>query len=68
MHGEIDASGGEGFLNLFGENSFAKSALGADLGQRDVDDPVARGMDDFGFHVVPARAQQRGNMVSLPES
>ena len=52
MHGEIDSAGGEGFFDFFGEH-----ALGADLGERDVGDFVASGMDDFDFDFVAARAQ-----------
>ena len=67
MHGEIDAAGGESFFDLFGENSFAKSALGADHGQGDVGDFVAGGVDDLDFDFMAARAQQRGDVVRLPE-
>ncbi len=67
MHGEIDAAGGEGFFYLFGENSFAKSALGAHLGQGDIGNLVAGGMNNFNFDFVAARAQQCGDVVGLPE-
>src|SRR5208282_5913437 len=62
VHGEIDASGGEGFFNFLG-----KHALGANHGQSDVGDFVAGGVDDFDFDVVAARAQERGNVVGLPQ-
>ena len=62
MHGEIDASGGEGFFDFFGEH-----ALGADHGEGDVGDFVAGGVDDFDFDFVAAGAQERGDVVGLPE-
>ena len=62
MHGEIDASGGEGFFDFFGEH-----ALGADHGQGDVGDFVAGGVNDFDFDFVAAGAQQGGDVVGLPE-
>ena len=62
MHGEIDAPGGESFFNFF-----RKHAFGADLGQGDVGDLVASSVDDFDFHFVAAAAQQRGDVVGLPE-
>src|ERR1700746_3756775 len=63
MHGEIDASGGQSLFDLL-----RKHALRADLGQGDVGDFVARGVDDFNFNLMSAGAQQRGDMVGLPES
>src|SRR5579863_3985358 len=67
MHGEIDLAGGEGFFNFFREDPFAKSALGADHSQRNVGDLVAGGVDDFDFDFVAAVAQERRNVVGLPE-
>ena len=63
MHREIDAAGGEGFFNLLGEHS-----LGSDLGQCDVGNLVAGGVDDFNFDFMPPPAQQRGNVIGLPKS
>jgi hypothetical protein len=68
MHGEIDEAGGEGFFDFFREYSFAKSALSADLGQRNIGDLVAGGMNNFNFDFMSARAEQRGDVVGLPES
>src|ERR1700693_6394891 len=68
MHREIDAAGGEGFFNFFRENSFAKSTFGADHGEGNVVDLVAGGVDDFDFDFVAVGAQQRGDMVRLPQS
>ena len=62
MHGEIDASSGEGFLDFFGEHS-----LGADLGQGDVGDFVAGGVDDFDLDFVAAGTEKGGDVVGLPE-
>ena len=62
VHGEIDAAFGEGLFDLLGEH-----ALGADLGQGDVGDFVAGGLDDLEFDLVAACAQQRGDVVGLPE-
>jgi len=67
MHREIDAAGGEGLFDLFGENPFAKAALRSDHGQGNVSDLVAGGMDDFNFDFVAAGAQKRGDMVGLPK-
>ncbi len=49
MHREIDASGGERLFNLLREH-----ALGSDLGQSNVGDLVACGVDDFDFNFVSA--------------
>ena len=62
MHRKIDAAFGQRFFNLFGEH-----ALGADLGERDVGDLVAGGLDDLDLDFVSALAQQVGNVVRLPE-
>ena len=67
MHGEIDASGGEGLFNFFGENSFAQSALGADHGEGDIGDFISGGVDDFNFYFMAARSKKRGDEVSLAE-
>src|SRR5208283_2001824 len=68
MHGEINTSGGEGLLDFFRENSLAKSALRADLGQGDVGDLVAGSVNDFDLNFVAACPQQSGDVVGLPES
>src|SRR5580704_131611 len=62
MHRQIDATLGKCFLDFLGEH-----ALGADLGERYFLQPVAGRLDDFDFHRVTARAQERGNVVGLPE-
>jgi hypothetical protein len=62
MHGQIDAASRECFFNFFCEHT-----LSADLGQSDVSDFVAGGVDDFDFDRVSARAKKRGNVVGLPE-
>jgi hypothetical protein len=67
MHGEIDAAGGEGFFDFFGENSFAESPFRADHGERDVGDFVAGGVDDFDFYFVAAGAEKGGDVVGLPK-
>src|ERR1700676_2129171 len=67
MHGKIDAAGGESVFDFFGENSFSKSAFRSDLGQRDVGDFVAGGVNDPDFDFVAVGAQQRCNVVGLPE-
>ncbi len=67
MHGEVDASGGEGFFDFFGEDSFAESGFGADHGERDVGDFVAGGVDDFDFDFMAAGAQEVGDVVGLPQ-
>ena len=54
MYGEIDAAFEQRFFDLLGEH-----ALGADLGEGDVENLVAGGLDDFQFDFVSALAQQR---------
>jgi hypothetical protein len=54
MDGEMHAAFGERLFNLLGEHSF-----GTDLGERDIGDFVAGGVDDFDFNFVPALAQKR---------
>jgi hypothetical protein len=66
MHGQVDAAGGQGLFDFFGEDSFAESALGTDHGERDVGDFVAGGVDDFDFDFVAAGAQEGGDVVRLP--
>jgi hypothetical protein len=68
VHSQIDKSGSKSFFDLLCENSFAKSALGADLSQRNVSDLVACSADDFDFDFVSLCAQERGNVIGLPES
>ena len=63
VHREIDALLGQRFLNFLGEH-----ALGADLGEGDIGDPVAGGLDDLNFDVVPALLEQRLDVIGLPES
>src|SRR5712671_1883891 len=67
MHRQIDTASGQRFLNLLGENSLAKSALGADLAQGNIGDLVAGGVNDFDFDVVTPGAQQRRDVTRLPE-
>src|ERR1700677_3694632 len=62
MYGEVDASGGERFFDLF-----RKHALGADFGESDVGNFVAGGVDDLDFNFVAACAQKRGDVVRLPK-
>ena len=62
VDGEIDASGGEGFFDLFGKHAF-----GAHHSQGDVGDFVAGSVDDFNLDFVAAGAQQRRDVVGLPE-
>jgi len=49
------------------KNSFTKPALGANHGQGNVGDFVAGGVDDFDFDFVAAGAQERGDVIRLPE-
>ena len=62
VHGDVDATLGQRIFNLLGEH-----ALGADLRQSDVGDLVAGGLDDLDFDFVSALAQQRRDVVGLPE-
>src|SRR5271166_5136899 len=62
VHREIYAALGQGLLDLFGEH-----ALGADLGESDVGDLVSGGLDNFDLDFVAAFAQQRRDVVGLPE-
>ena len=63
MHREIDAAFGQRVFDLLGEH-----ALGADLGESDIGDLVAGGLDDLQLDLVAALAQQRGDVIGLPES
>ena len=66
MHGEIDASGGEGFLDLLDEDAFSVEA-----GRRDeagLLHPIAGGADDLDFDGVAVNAELLRDVVSLPES
>ena len=62
MNGEIDSSGSKGFFDFLGEH-----ALGADLGEGDIGDLVACGVDDFDLDLVPAGQQEGRDVVRLPE-
>src|SRR5579864_4361778 len=63
MNGEVDTPRGKGLFNFFSEHAF-----GADLGQGNVGDLVAGGMNNFNFDFVAARTEKRGDVVGLPES
>jgi hypothetical protein len=62
MHCEIYLTRGERFFNFFSEH-----ALSANLGQGDVGDLVSGGVDDLDFNFKTTRAQERGDVVGLPE-
>ncbi len=62
MHGQINASRSQCLFNFFGEHP-----LGADHGERDIGNLVAGSVDNFDFHFVPSRTQQRRDVVRLPE-
>ena len=62
MHREIDPLLRQRFLDFLGEH-----ALGADLGESDIGDPVAGGLDDFNFDVMPALLEQRFDVTGLPQ-
>src|SRR5881394_2727309 len=62
MYRQIDASRGERLLDFFGEHS-----LGADLRQRNVNDLVAGGGDDFNLDLVILPAQLGGDTVPRPQ-
>src|SRR4051812_21111685 len=62
MDGEIDFTRSKRFFDLLGEH-----ALGADLRESNVGDPVARGLDDLYLHLVAARAQLRRDVIGLPK-
>ena len=61
-HGEVHAVLGQRFLNFLGEH-----ALGADLGQSDIGNLVAGGLDDLNFDLVSALLEQRLDVIGLPE-
>jgi len=63
MDGQVNLIGGQGLFNLLGKHSF-----GTDLGEGDVGDFVAGGVDDLNLRFVPALAQQGGDVVGLPKS
>src|SRR5271157_805714 len=62
VHREIYAIFEEGFFNFLGEH-----ALGADLGERDLGDFVAGGLDDLELDGVPLGTEEIGNMMCLPQ-
>ena len=62
MHGQIHPPFGQCLFDLLGEHP-----LGADLGKGHVGDLVARGLDDLQLDLVPTLAQQRGNVIGLPQ-
>src|ERR1700745_2569148 len=53
---------GQRLLDLFGEH-----ALGANFGESDIENLVSGGPDDLEFDLVALLAQQRGNVIRLPE-
>jgi hypothetical protein len=63
MNGEIDAAGGERFLNLLGEHT-----LRANLGEGHFLQAVAGGFDDFDVDFVALDAEQLSNVIGLPQS
>ncbi len=63
MHREINLAFGQRLFDLLGEH-----ALGADLGEGDIGDFVAGGLDDLELDLVAALAQQRRDVIGLPES
>src|SRR5436309_870095 len=62
MHRQINASGRESLLDFFREH-----ALGADLGERNIGDLVAGGVNDLDLDFITTFAQRRGNVVGLPK-
>src|SRR5271157_174445 len=62
VHREVDAPFAERLFDLFGEHAF-----GADLGECYVSNLVASRLYDLDFHFVTALAQQRRDVVGLPE-
>ena len=63
VHGEVGAAIEQRLLDLFGEE-----ALGADLGQRDVGDFVAGGLDDLDAALAAGGGELRGDPMGLPQS
>ena len=63
MHRDINPAFGQRLFDLLGEH-----ALGTDLGEGNVDDFVAGGLDDLELDLVAALAQQRRDVIGLPES
>ena len=62
VHREIDPVLGQRFFNFFGEH-----ALGADLRQGDIGNPVTGGLDDFNFDLVSLPLEQSLDVIGLPE-
>src|SRR5580693_3219932 len=62
MYCKVDASLGQGLFDLLGEH-----ALGANLGEGNIGDLVAGGLDDFQFDFVTPFAQQGADVMGLPE-
>jgi hypothetical protein len=62
VDGQIDGPGQQRLFDFLGEH-----ALGADLGEGNIGDPVAGGLDDFNFDVMPALLEQRFDVTGLPQ-
>src|SRR4029077_1253526 len=62
VNGQVDAVLGEGFFDLLGEHAF-----GAHLGEREVENLVASGLNDYEFDFVALFSQQCRDVVGLPE-
>jgi protein SCO1/2 len=72
VDGQVDAGGGEGFLNLLDEDAFAVADGGAvGVGGRGLEGwvlhAVAEGADDFDFDGVAVFPEACGDVVCLPE-
>ena len=65
MHGEIDASFFECFLNFFDEDTFAVEICGCE--EAGLLHAVASGADDLEFDVVAGVAEGIEDVVGLPE-
>ena len=65
MHGEIDATFFEGFLDFFDEDAFAVEVRWLD--EAGLLHSVAGGADDFEFDVIAGVAESVEDVVRLPE-
>ena len=63
VHGDVDRASEQRFLNFLGEQT-----LSADLGQRDILNPVASGLDDFEARLDAPFGEPGRDVSRLPES
>jgi len=67
VDGEIDSAFEKSLFNLLGEHAFDCAGLSRDLGEGYTLQAIAGGFDDFNLDGVALVAEQRGDVIGLPE-